>query len=58
MAVAGMNLGKRFGKTPFRQNLVSAKPRGRNAHLALAYASAKQQLNTRDGEVEGRQHEW
>jgi len=27
----------------------------RNAHL---YASAKQQLNTRDGEVESRQHEW
>ena len=45
MAVAGMNLGKRFGRV-FR--------RKRNAHLALTDAFAKRQLNTRDGEVESR----
>jgi hypothetical protein len=38
MAVAGMNLGKRFGKQGFS---AGAK---RNAHLALAFASAKQQI--------------
>lgn len=54
MAVARMNLGKRFGKV-FRGG--RARARKRNAHFALAYAFAKQQLNTRDGEVESRQHE-
>jgi len=54
MAVARMNLGKRFGKV-FRGG--RARARKRNAHFALAYAFAKQQLNMRDGEVESRQHE-
>ncbi len=52
MAVAGMNLDKRFGR------VFSAAGAKRNAHLALTYAFAKRQLNTRDGEVENRQHEW
>jgi len=65
MAVARMNLGKRFGKV-FRGGRARARKgaqgraraRKRNAHFALAYAFAKQQLNMRDGEVESRQHEW
>ena len=51
MAVAGMNLGKRFGRFFLRTAT-------RNAHLALTYAFAKRQLHTRDGEVESRQHDW